>query len=313
MEMYCRSGKGIIELNYLIDSENGNSENYDKERSGATELFRLVFSSRRLETFINLSSKPVSVGDLVVVSADRGEDLGMVIAKYDPRDPVASINGHFVRKATPDDLQKDQQNREFEKKVLKFCVERVSTRSMDMKLTSCESQLDRRKLRIYFTADQRKDFRGLVRDLASKFHARIEMRQIGVRDDARQKDGIGLCGKRLCCASYLSHFRSITLKTAREQDLAPNPSKVSGVCGRLMCCLNYETDFYRKASKLYPQLGSRARIGKREGKVTAVDIFRETVTLEMEDEEDKVMDIERFHRKKKPLNKPGGKVNPKQN
>ena len=297
----------------MSDNENGSSENYEKERSTAIELFRLLFSSRRLDTFINLSDKPISVGDLVVVSADRGEDLGMVIAKYDPRDPVASINGHFVRKATPDDLQKDQQNRVFEKKVLKFCLERVSTRSMDMKLTSCESQLDRRKLRIYFTADQRKDFRGLVRDIASKFHARIEMRQIGVRDDARQKDGIGLCGKRLCCASYLSHFKSITLKTAREQDLAPNPSKVSGVCGRLMCCLNYETDFYRKASKLYPQLGSRARIGKREGKVIAVDIFRETVTLQMEDEEDKVMDIEKFHRKKKPLKKPGGKVNPKQN
>ncbi len=297
----------------MTDNENGNSENYDKERSSAIELFRLIFNSRRLETFINLSNKPVSVGDLVVVSADRGEDLGMVIAKYDPRDPVASINGHFVRRATPDDLQKDQKNREFEKIVLKFCIERVSTRSMDMKLTSCESQLDRRKLRIYFTADQRKDFRGLVRDLASKFHARIEMRQIGVRDDARQKDGMGLCGKRLCCASYLSHFRSITLKTAREQDLAPNPSKVSGVCGRLMCCLNYETDFYRKASKLYPQVGSRARIGKKEGKVTAVDIFRETVTLQMEDEEDKVMDIEKFHRKKKPLKKPVGEVNPKQN
>ena len=300
-------------MSNLSDNENGSSENYEKERSTAIELFRLLFSSRRLDTFINLSDKPISVGDLVVVSADRGEDLGMVIAKYDPRDPVASINGHFVRKATPDDLQKDQQNRVFEKKVLKFCLERVSTRSMDMKLTSCESQLDRRKLRIYFTADQRKDFRGLVRDIASKFHARIEMRQIGVRDDARQKDGIGLCGKRLCCASYLSHFKSITLKTAREQDLAPNPSKVSGVCGRLMCCLNYETDFYRKASKLYPQLGSRARIGKREGKVIAVDIFRETVTLQMEDEEDKVMDIEKFHRKKKPLKKPGGKVNPKQN
>ncbi len=304
MEEYNQIWKGIIELSYVSENENGSSENYDKERSSAIELFRLLFSSRRLDTFINLSKKPISVGDLVVVSADRGEDLGMVIAKYDPRDPVASINGHFVRKATPDDLQKDQQNREFEKKVLKFCMERVSTRSMDMKLTSCESQLDRRKLRIYFTADKRKDFRGLVRDLASKFHARIEMRQIGVRDDARQKDGMGLCGKRLCCASYLSHFRSITLKTAREQDLAPNPSKVSGVCGRLMCCLNYETDFYRKASKLYPQLGSRTRIGKREGKIIAVDIFRETVTIQLEDEEEKVMDIEKFHRRKKPLRKP---------
>ncbi len=310
MEKHCQLGKGIIELSYEIENENGNSENYDNERSSALELFRLLFSSKRLETFINMSDKPTSVGDMVVVSADRGEDIGIVVAKYNPRDPVASITGHFLRKATPDDLQIDRQNREFEKKVLKFCKERVSTRTMDMKLTSCESQLDRRKLRIYFTADQRKDFRGLVRDLASKFHARIEMRQIGVRDDARQKDGIGLCGKRLCCASYLSHFRSITLKTAREQDLAPNPSKVSGVCGRLMCCLNYESDFYRKASKLYPQLGSRAMLGKREGKVTAVDIFRETITLKMEDDEEKVLNIEKFHRRKKPLKKPDDKVNP---
>ncbi len=304
--------KGIIELNCVSGNGNGNIGDYDKERSSAIELFRLLFNSKRLDTFINLSDKPVSVGDMIVVSADRGEDIGIVIAKYNPRDPVASIIGHFLRKATPDDLQKNRQNREFERKVLKFCKERVSTRSMDMKLTSCESQLDRRKLRIYFTADQRKDFRGLVRDLASKFHARIEMRQIGVRDDARQKNGMGLCGKRLCCASYLSHFRSITLKTAREQDLAPNPSKVSGVCGRLMCCLNYETDFYRKASKLYPQLDSRARIGKREWKVTAVDIFRETVTLQMGDEEEKIMDIEKFHRKKKPLKKLRDKVNPQQ-
>jgi len=300
-------------MNYVSDNGNGGSGNYDKERSSAIELFRLLFNSKRLETFINLSKAPVSVGDLVVVSADRGEDIGIVVAKYNPRDPVASINGHYIRKATPEDLQKDRQNREFEAKVLKFCRERVMTRGMDMKLTSCESQLDRRKLRVYFTADQRKDFRGLVRDLASKFHARIEMRQIGVRDDARQKDGLGLCGKRLCCASYLSHFRSITLKTAREQDLVPNPSKVSGVCGRLMCCLNYESDFYRKASKLYPQLGSRARIGKREGKVTSVDIFKETVTLLMEDEEEKVMDIEKFHRRKKPLRpQEKGKKDPEQ-
>ena len=300
-------------MSYVNGNNNGNCEDYEKEKSNAIELFRLLFNSRRLETFINLSSQPVSVGDMVVISADRGEDIGMVVAKYDPRDPVASINGHYLRKATPDDLQKDRQNREFEGRVLKFCKERVSTRSMDMKLTSCESQLDRRKLRVYFTADKRKDFRGLVRDLASKFHARIEMRQIGVRDDARQKDGIGMCGKRLCCASYLSHFKSITLKTAREQDLAPNPSKVSGVCGRLRCCLNCETDFYRKASKLYPQLGSTPRIGKREGTVIAVDIFKETVTLLMEDEEEKIMDIEKFHRKKKPLKRPTEKTNPQQN
>lgn len=272
---------------------------YENERADAIELFRLLFSSKRLETYINLTDKPVSVGEMVVVSVDRGEDLGIVVAKYSPRDPVASIDGHFLRNATDEDIRNFEDNRDFEDKVMKFCRKRVTTRGMDMKLTSCEAQLDRRKIRLYFTADQRKDFRGLVRDLASKFHARIEMRQIGVRDDARQKDGMGICGRRLCCAAYLSHFRSITLKAAREQDLAPNPAKVSGVCGRLMCCLNYETEFYRKASRLYPQLGTRTMIGKREGKVSGVDIFQETVTLEMEDGEEKVMEIEKFHRRRK--------------
>lgn len=293
-------------MNNFDHSDPGRSDNgaYDQDRSKATELIRLIFSSRRLETFINLSPEPVSVGEMVVVSVDRGEDLGTVVAKYSPRDPVASINGHFIRKASPEDIQRYLENRQYEEKVLKFCRKRISTRKMEMNLTGCEAQLDRRKLRIFFTAEQRKDFRGLVRDLASKFHARIEMRQIGVRDDARQKDGIGLCGRRLCCSSYLSHFRSITLKTAREQNLAPNPSKVSGVCGRLMCCLNYETDFYRKAKKLYPQMGARVMIGKREGKVSAVDIFTETVTLTMEDGEEKEMNVEKFHRKKKSPSSP---------
>ena len=295
-----------------MNSRNGNGS-YDKDRGRATELFRLIFSSKRLDTFINLSGSPVSVGDMVVVSVDRGEDLGTVVAKYSPRDPVAAINGHFQRMATPEDIRIFRSNRDYEEKVLKFCRQRVTTRGMDMSLTSCEAQLDRRKLRIFFTADSRKDFRGLVRDLASKFHARIEMRQIGVRDDARQKDGMGLCGRRLCCASYLCRFRSITLKAAREQDLAPNPSKVSGVCGRLMCCLNYEADFYRKASKLYPQLGARTRVGKREARVTAVDIFQETVTLQLEDGEELSMNVEKYHRKKKPLKKPARKTDGKSN
>lgn len=289
----------------MNSGKNNGRRDWEEERSGAIELFRLVFSSRRLDTFINNSSSPVSVGEMIVVSVERGEDMGMVVEKYDPMAPVASIDGVFLRKATPEDLDDYRQNRDYEKKVLKFCRERVETRGMDMKLTECESQLDRRKIRIFFTADRRKDFRGLVRDIANKYHARIEMRQIGVRDDARKKDGLGLCGRRLCCSSFLSHFRSITLKTARQQDLAPNPSKVSGVCGRLMCCLNYELDFYRKASKLYPETGSRARIGKREGTVASVDIFHETVTLKMGGGEEITLDIEKFHRKKKPLLKTG--------
>ncbi len=284
---------------------NGSVNHHEGEKNGALELLRLIFSSKRLETYVNPTDCPVSLGEMVVVAVDRGEDLGIVVAKYDPEDHVASIDGHFIRKATPADIARYHDNREFEKRILKFCGKRIQTRGMDMKLTGCEVQLDRRKIRIYFTADSRKDFRGLVRDLASKFHARIEMRQIGVRDDARQKDGVGICGRRLCCAAYLSHFRTITLKTAREQNLTPNPSKVSGVCGRLMCCLNYETEFYRKVSGLYPQPGSKVFIGKKEWTVKEVDIFHETVSLRAPNDEETVMDIGKFHRKRRSPGKVG--------
>lgn len=286
------------------DNNNGNhTDDFESARFEAIELLRLLFSSKRMDTFINLAEVPVEIGEMVVVSVDRGEDLGRVVAKYNPRDPVASITGKFIRTATFTDIANYEQNRDFEDKVLRFCKERISVRKQDMRLSGCEAQLDRRKIRIYFTADERMDFRGLVRDIASKFHARIEMRQIGVRDDARQKDGLGVCGRRLCCASYLSQFRSITLRDVREQKLTPNPSKVSGVCGRLKCCLHFEADFYRKARKLYPQVGSQARIGKRTGEVTSVDIFNETVVLKMDDDEERIMDIEKFHRKRKPLSK----------
>ncbi len=285
-------------------------DNTGEFRRNATELFRLVFSAKRLETFANESEEPAGVGEFVAVSVDRGTDLGRVVAKYDPREPVASIAGSYLRKATASDMTKYRENREFEKRVQKFCEERVVTRKLEMRLAACEVQLDRKKIRIYFTADQRTDFRGIVRDLASKFHARIEMRQIGVRDDARKKDGVGICGRQLCCSSFLSHFRSITLKTVRDQNLSPNPSKVSGLCSRLMCCLAFETEFYRRAAGLYPGLGATVRIGKQHAEVTGIDIFQETVSLKMEDGSEKTLDIEKYHRKRKPVGKATGSESP---
>ena len=274
-------------------------------RRDAIELFRLVFSARRLDTFANESEEPVGVGEFVAVTIDRGTDLGRVVAKYDPREPVASIAGSFLRKATASDMKDYRDNREFEARVQRFCAERIATRKLDMRLTACEAQLDRKKIRIYFTADQRTDFRGIVRDLASKFHARIEMRQIGVRDDARKKDGVGICGRQLCCSSFLSHFRSITLKNVRDQHLSPNPSKVSGLCSRLMCCLAFETEFYRRAAGLYPPLGAHVKISGQQAEVAGVDIFQETVSLRMEDGTEQILDIEKYHRRRKPAGKTG--------
>lgn len=277
-------------------------------RYDAIELFQLIFSSKRLEIFANCTKSPVNIGEMVVVSVDRGEDMGRVLAKYDTSVSAGPVVGELLRIAVQNDTDQFEQNRVYEDKVIEFCKDRVKTRKLGMKLSCCEVQLDRRKIRIYFTAEQRTDFRGLVHDLASRFHARIEMRQIGARDDARKKGGFGPCGRQFCCSSHLCKFKTITLKNVREQHLPQNPYKVSGVCSRLLCCLDYEMEFYHKAEKLYPQIDSEVRIGKHTGKVISVDIFDETVILKMDDDSEKEMNIEDYHRRKKPIKSKQRKV-----
>jgi len=264
------------------------------------EVLQLAFKSRRLLLFVNRTDTPVVIGTMVIVSVDRGEDMGKVIAKFPPDENyLEQVDGAFLRLSLEQDLETFKINREFEKEVLEYCTERVKVRSLDMRLTDCEAQFDRNKIRVFFTADQRTDFRGLVRDLASAFRARIEMRQIGVRDDAKYKDGVGICGRQLCCAKYLNEFKSVTLKSVRDQHLSPNPTKVSGACSRLMCCLEYETDFYRKASKAFPKTGVKIKMNDRDVQVKSSDIFKETVTIVWDDtQEESVVSIEDFHRKR---------------
>jgi cell fate regulator YaaT (PSP1 superfamily) len=276
---------------------NGTSEE-TAEATRVTEYLQVAFKSRRLQYFVNETGMPVDVGEFVVVSVDRGEDLGRVVTKIAPHDfQRDSLDGSLRRTATPEDMARHESNLRYENDVLRYCAQRVRVRKLEMKLTGCEVQLDRRRIRIFFTADQRTDFRGLVRDLAAEFKARIEMRQIGVRDDAKQKDGMGLCGRRLCCSLFLNRFNSVTLKTVREQNLTPNPSKISGACSRLMCCLAYESDFYRKAARLYPEAGQKFLLEGRRAVVTGSDIFGETVTVTWEkSQEEEVIEVETFHR-----------------
>ncbi len=264
------------------------------------EILQLSFKSRRLLMFANNTEYPVQMGDMTVVSVDRGEDIGRVVDKL-PAEEIESdrIEGFFLRIATATDIENHGANVEFEKEVLEYCESRVKVRNLDMRLTDCESQLDRRRIRIFFTADQRTDFRGLVRDMASAFRARIEMRQIGVRDDAKYKDGVGICGRQLCCSGFLNEFKSVTLKSVRDQHLSPNPSKVSGACSRLMCCLEFETEFYHKASKTYPRAGLNLKVNGLQASVKEVNIFKEEVSIRWEDtEEIEVMSIEDYHRRK---------------
>jgi len=283
----------------LRDGEKEKSEEYE-EQPRVTEYIQVSFKTRRLQYFSNETGVPVDSGQFVVVSVDRGEDLGRVLMKYVPSEfHREALDGRLLRTATPEDMNRHESNTRFEHDVLRYCSQRVRVRKLEMKLTDCEVQLDRRRIRIFFTADQRTDFRGLVRDLAAEFKARIEMRQIGVRDDAKHKNGIGLCGRNLCCSQFLNWFNSVTLKTVREQNLSPNPSKISGACGRLMCCLAYESDFYRRAARLYPLPGQKVVLGERKAEVVGTDIFSETVTLLFDGTgEEEVMGVETFHRSK---------------
>lgn len=188
-------------------------------------------------------------GDYVVVQTERGSVLGEVVQRIDAHTPSPGRPGYLriVRAATAEDIKAHQENAWREAEAHAFCQKRIEARGLQMKLARTEVLLDRSKAIFYFTADGRIDFRELVKDLAHELRTRIEMRQIGVRDEARVIGGIGPCGKNLCCATFLSDFEPITVKMAKDQKLALNPAKLSGVCGRLMCCLIYEHESYNRA------------------------------------------------------------------
>jgi cell fate regulator YaaT (PSP1 superfamily) len=173
-------------------------------------------------------------------------------------------------------------------------AERVATHALPMKVSDAEWQWDRKKLTIYFTAEQRVDFRALVRDLASLFHTRIELRQIGARDEAKRLDGVGRCGRQFCCSSWLPELRPVSLSLAKDQHLSLNPSQISGGCGRLLCCLRYEHDFYVQTRKRFPKEGKTLRTSVGVEQVVTVDIFRETVTLRGGAGDTRVVALERL-------------------
>ncbi len=186
-------------------------------------------------------------GDKVVIETDRGLELGEIII---PNREVKQeeIEGELkpvVRKATEEDIRTKEELKQVEQEAYEFCKERIQAREMDMKLIKVDFTLDKTKAIFYFTADGRIDFRKLVRDLAHRFRLRIEMRQIGVRDEAKMVGGVGICGRELCCSSFLHKFHPVSIKQAKDQHLILNPGKISGVCGRLMCCINYEDDDYQ--------------------------------------------------------------------
>jgi cell fate regulator YaaT (PSP1 superfamily) len=256
------------------------------------ELIEVRFKGNRKDIYTWDQGTPPAVGVPVVVEAERGLDLGVVSAVGEvvhkkcgiscagcavvaPKEP----KGKIVRPAAPEDARTTQELRQAEDDVRRKVIERVRAHDLPMKVSDAEWQWDRRKLSIYFTAEQRVDFRALVRDLAGQFRTRIELRQIGARDEAKRLDGVGRCGRQYCCSSWLPELKPVSLSLAKDQRLSLNPSQISGGCGRLLCCLRYEHDFYVTSRKRFPKEGKVLRTARGEERVQAVDIFRERVLL----------------------------------
>ena len=207
--------------------------------------------------FFSPGGLELKAGDKVIVETARGVEFGSVVTgiKEVPDDQISQPLKPVIRIATQDDVRREAKNREKEKDAFKICQEKIRKHGLEMKLIDAEYTFDNNKVLFYFTADGRIDFRELVKDLASVFKTRIELRQIGVRDETKIRGGIGICGRPLCCHSYLSDFVPVSIKMAKEQNLSLNPTKISGVCGRLMCCLKNEEDTYEELNRKLPGVG----------------------------------------------------------
>ena len=226
----------------------------------------------------------IAVGDRVVVETERGLSIAQVMRAPVEREASAAEKLITIkRKATFDDLATLERNKQKEDEAFDFCLRRIVERSMQMKLVRVEYQFDGSKAVFYFTADGRVDFRDLVKDLAHTFHTRIEMRQIGVRDESKITGGIGICGRELCCCSFLRDFQPVSVKMAKEQNLALNPNKISGQCGRLLCCLDYEYETYCSLRKTFPKCGKRVRTASTNGVIDKLNILTGTITLRLDD------------------------------
>jgi cell fate regulator YaaT (PSP1 superfamily) len=254
----------------------------DDERG--SEMIEVLFKGERKDVFRNPYRVLFKIGEYAVVQAERGEDMGKVTQRGD----LARTKGRrrklrqVVRKATEEDMAKLVDNQKLQKEAFRVCEERIEVRELNMNLVDVECQFDRNRITFYFTAEKRVDFRELVKDLAATFKTRIELRQIGVRDEARRMGGYGICGKKYCCGTFLREFEPVTLKMAKEQQLSLSPSKISGACGRLMCCLMYEVDFYRQEAKRFPKVGTKIELPDGEMTVSRLDFFGRAVFVQNE-------------------------------
>lgn len=250
----------------------------------------------------------IQTGDKVIVETARGVEFGTVVTgeKEVEDDKIMQPLKPVIRIATAEDKKKDAKNRDKEKEAFGICLEKIRKHGLEMKLIDAEYTFDNNKVLFYFTADGRIDFRELVKDLASVFRTRIELRQIGVRDETKIRGGIGICGRPLCCHTYLTEFAPVSIKMAKEQNLSLNPSKISGVCGRLMCCLTNEEETYEELNSRLPAVGDTVTTPEKlRGEVQSVNVLRQLVkvVVQLDDDEKEIREYKagelRFRSKKK--------------
>ena len=238
--------------------------------------------------FFDAGNINVKAKDKVIVETAMGQEMGEVVInnKNLTNNKIKASLKPIIRVATEKDLKHFTENKEKEKEAFKICEEKIKKHKLDMHLVDASYTFDNAKLLFYFTADNRIDFRELVKDLASIFKTRIELRQIGVRDQVRRIGGNGVCGRELCCCTFLNNFDTVSIKMAKEQNIALNPAKISGNCGRLMCCLRYEQEAYEEKLKKLPKVGAIVKTEDGEGTVDSIEILKGIVRVKIKDGED---------------------------
>ena len=255
-----------------------------------TKVFGVRFRTAGKIYFFSPGKFEVKRGDQVIVETARGVEFGNVVMgpKEVKDEEITQPLKTVIRLATEDDRRVEEKNRKKEKEAFQICLEKIHKHGLEMKLIDAEYTFDNNKVLFYFTADGRIDFRELVKDLAAVFRTRIELRQIGVRDETKIRGGIGICGRELCCHTYLSEFAPVSIKMAKEQNLSLNPTKISGVCGRLMCCLKNEEETYEYLNSRLPNVGDYVTTDDGlKGEVSSVSVLRQMVKVLVEVDDEK--------------------------
>lgn len=247
------------------------------------KLVEVQLGEYRAVNKYDLNNVDCQRGDYVILEVERGSEFGKIVSDMNKvcQGKIENVKGKVLRKATDGDLKQIENNRMKAKDAYNTCVRRINERKVDMKIVKAEYTFDSSKIIFSFTADGRVDFRNLVKDLARIFRVRIELKQIGVRDKAKVVSGYGVCGRELCCSSYMKGFHPLSIKMAKEQGLPLNPSRISGMCGRIKCCMAYEFDVYKQYSRSLPRVGEKISIPEGKGRVIDVNILKRLVSIDV--------------------------------